>query len=152
MLIQIAGLVCLMLCVTPIMCFFIGTCWSFILFIDDIANELSSCLIENDLLNKRKNQQKDLKKNFCVIVQLYSDVKQLRASTKILNCKNIFDILTTSFIFYCLFIRFIAKFNICYEFLIFGFFAWALLSMSSSLLVSNSLLVSGSLRVSTLVE
>lgn len=91
---QTAGLVCLMLCVTSVMCFYIGACWSFIQFIDDIANEL----IKIDSLNEDDTtEQNQMMKHFCTTVQLYSDVKQLRAPTKIAIDTN----LTTKFFFLC---------------------------------------------------
>lgn len=46
---------------------------------------------------------------------------------------------TIIIIIYLLF-RLVAKFNVCYEFIVFGLMFWALLSISSALLVSNSII------------
>lgn len=70
---QIAGEFCLMLIAPSFMLFFIGSCWSFIHFLDDIANELS-CINVDEATNTNKQE---MRKQFCNIVQLYSYVKQL---------------------------------------------------------------------------
>lgn len=70
---QAVPIIGLLLITNQILSFLIGSCWSFISFIDDIANELS-CL----KLNKASNTNNpEMKKNVYNIVQLYSDVKQL---------------------------------------------------------------------------
>lgn len=71
---QIAGELSLMLTVPSFMVFFIGSCWSFTSFLDDIANELSSMEVDEI----RNTNQQEIRIKFCNLVQLYSDVKQLR--------------------------------------------------------------------------
>lgn len=61
------------------MCLAIGICWLVIFFIADIENDLSNL---NDRENVRQNVQ-ELKVRFCNIIQLFSEVKQLRNSASI---------------------------------------------------------------------
>lgn len=70
---QITGEFCLMLCATTFIVFFIGTCWSFISFLDDIAIEMSGMMV----VETSDTRQQETRRKFCNVVQLFSDVKQL---------------------------------------------------------------------------
>lgn len=70
---QAFGEYCLMLCASTFIVFFVGACWSFISFIDDIAIELSCVKADG----RSSSNQLEIRNHFCKIVQLFSDVKQL---------------------------------------------------------------------------
>lgn len=72
---QTASLVVVLMCATVMIGFLIGSYWSFILFIDDIANEMS-CLKLDKTLNGN-------------MVQLYTDVKQLGSKYFFLDSSNL---------------------------------------------------------------
>lgn len=62
-------------CMTsPVTCFIAGSCWLFVAFVEDITSDL--CALNAEIKSTNANQM-DVKKRFCEIINLYSDVKQL---------------------------------------------------------------------------
>lgn len=74
---QIAGEFSLLLVKTMIASFFIGSCWLFTSFLDDIANELSCMDMDMDIDEMTTADKQEMREIYCNIVQMYSDVKQL---------------------------------------------------------------------------
>ena len=52
-----------------------GSCWLFISFGEDIANDL--CLLNIERKSKRDSTQVNQKQHFCDIVKTFSDVQEL---------------------------------------------------------------------------
>lgn len=71
---QAAGGIALLLCATVLIGFLIGSCWSFISFVDDIAIEMFSLRLDD---TSNIAQQREIKERFSHVMQLYVDVKQL---------------------------------------------------------------------------
>lgn len=102
--------------------FFVGSIWIFKSFIEDITKDPSFLNI-GGISNRSQNISK---KRFCNIIKRYSDVKQL--SENLNNCqwfpqkytinKNIFQTF-----------RLVHKFNVIYEFAIFGGFSCTILNI-----------------------
>lgn len=103
--------------------FMIGSCWLTITFIKDIQNDLSAL---NVTKRRRINGQK-LRKRFCNIVRQFCEIEQLSDREFSLQLTN----QPIVFMRY----RFISGVNHIYEFMIFGYFIWTLLSISSVLFV-----------------
>lgn len=78
LIIQAISTHCSLYCVTPVIAFMIGSCWLFGAFIEDIIRELDGLNDQIKSKKKPKNARNKMNKHFCKIVQLYSDVKQLR--------------------------------------------------------------------------
>lgn len=60
------------LCVASIICFLIGSCWLFIYFVKDIADDLST-LNAGEISSKNNKEVMD---GFCNIIQSYTDVTE----------------------------------------------------------------------------
>lgn len=68
-------------CFIPLLCFLFGSCYLFITFVEDITIDL--CHFNATV--STKYSEKMLTKNFCNIIQLHSDVKEL---SNILDNRN----------------------------------------------------------------
>lgn len=142
LILQAVPLFALMLCGTTIISYLVGSAWAFIMFVDDITMEMSklnpikpSKTADHEKSNVAKTQrQQEMKTILFSVIQLCSDVKQL-SQLKWLQSSDILKHDTCVYL-----IRFVADFNACYEFLIFTFILWALLSISSSLLMMNAIM------------
>lgn len=122
---------------SPVLSFIIGSCWLFGAFINDIKNDL----IAFNGIESTNTNQVEIKKQFCQIVQLYSDVKQLSETNKKIPKNSPFlSILRATFDVYFVY-RLIAKYNTIYEFITIAFFIWGLLTMSSTMLVIQTVIV-----------
>lgn len=64
---------CTIYTTTPIICFIVGACCMLAAFVKDIASELTA--FNADKLADAK--QPDVKKHFCKIIRMFTDVKQL---------------------------------------------------------------------------
>lgn len=60
-------------CFTPIGCVFIGSCWSVVTFLADIARDISH-LRKRKILNSNKQA---LTKRFCNFVRFHADIEEL---------------------------------------------------------------------------
>lgn len=74
-------------CVPPVIAFMIGSCWLFCAFIEDITSELHVLSTKS----KPNGSHNKMKTEFCNIIQLHSDVKQLSDDKLMfsLNSKNL---------------------------------------------------------------
>lgn len=116
--------------------FFMGSCWLFISFVIDITNDL-------ELLNaagKSKSNQGRIKamERFCNLVKAYINVKQL-SHYFVSNSFNFSQSLKVDF--NIIYFRCVNYFLIIYEFKVFVIFIWALLSISSTLILFMEQLV-----------
>lgn len=74
MLSQAAGVFAMILCALTVVAFMIASAWTFTTFIDDITIELTHL----NQINSSNVDQHEKKRQFFIVTQLYSDVKQLR--------------------------------------------------------------------------
>lgn len=73
---QAAGVFCIVCAITPVVGFMFGSCMLMIGFVEDIGSELAPLAMYQGSMKKNRM---DMRKRFCYIVDLYSDVKQLSA-------------------------------------------------------------------------
>lgn len=73
---QIVDVSSVLYCATLLFAFFIGSCWLCIVFVNDVANDLSSLDFGN-ASNGNDSDQMLMRERFFNAVQHYSDVKQL---------------------------------------------------------------------------
>lgn len=77
--VQFATLSVSLFCLTPALCLFIGTCWIFIAFTEDMKWQLSAFNIGD--VQSMRNDKKTMR-HFCYMVRFHSDVKQLSKRQK----------------------------------------------------------------------
>lgn len=134
---QIVDVSSVLYCATLLFAFFIGSCWLCIVFVNDVANDLSS-LVDQMLV----------KKCFFNAVQHFSDVKQLsmdfdsqshRRWLKLVHrwVHSVHAQQNIAFLqnFSISLRRFVDDLSKIHEFIITGYFLWALFGICSSLLV-----------------
>lgn len=106
----------------PIVCILIGSCWSIITFLRDIARDLSHLSKE-----KIENlQRQELTERFCNFVRFHADVQELSVDTFFLSheiCVQNID-----------HFRLTGEFSDNYEFIAFIMFIWGLITIASSLI------------------
>lgn len=68
---EAAASVATFLVVASIICYLIGSCWLFIHFVKDIADDLHALNV-----TERDFNYKEVKKCFCDIIQSYTDVTE----------------------------------------------------------------------------
>lgn len=69
----VPGIFCVIYAAVPPICFYAGSCFLFIAFVQDIENDLNALMVKK---SHRKHNAK-LKTQFFRIVQVYSEVKEL---------------------------------------------------------------------------
>lgn len=126
------------------MCFLMGSCWLFISFIKDTQNDLDQL----STTGKSGLGRLNVTERFCNLVKTYSNVKVLSITSCLIpftisltlenySLCNIFSSFSLALnIFRC-----IGYFNAIYEFKILFTFLWALLSITSSLMILQEQLV-----------
>lgn len=141
------GMVCVVLTAMPTMCLLVGCCWLFSAFAKDITNDLY--FLNMSLRpNSQRNDRLEFRRDFCQLVQLHSDAKELSAKLWIFSTFICELIQSRNF---CLFVVFlhllyaqcscIDKFNVIFEFKIMMYFLWVQTTICAGIFVYMTQLV-----------
>lgn len=128
-----AAIFCIYSSIIPLLCLYLGECWVSYSIIKDISKDLSH-LNGSQASTSRQSHPlngQELKVQFCKIVKLFSDFKELSSmKEKKISTANVFNFFSFSRI--C---RIFNQVNTIAEFLIFILFSWGLLTIISTLLI-----------------
>lgn len=111
-----------------IICIFIGSCWSIVTFLKDIAKDISH-------LNKKKIanlNKRELTERFWNFIRFHTDVEELA------RCLDFEEITNYKIGDRILHFRLLGEFNGIYEFIVFSIFLFGLSTVASSLITFQS--------------
>lgn len=84
-LLQVIEIFCTCYAASPITCFVVGLCLYVVAFVRDITSDLHAL---NAVINSTDSNQVEVKKRFCDIIKLYTDVKQLSEIESIVRASS----------------------------------------------------------------
>lgn len=124
----------------PFGCFFLGSCWLLIAFVEDITNELTLLTTKKSL--RLKQCGREFTGRFCSIVKSYSKVKELSGfDLKYFNFGYRYKCKRWNTQFRFISYRMIGELNIIFKYPLLMLFLFTIISVSSSLLTYLALLV-----------
>lgn len=139
------GLGTVALAYVPFCIYLLGSCWLFYFIADDVKSDLTAFNIDVNAIEAAATAdaphvgtRSELLSQFCAVVQIYTDAKQkevdIASECSLICCRHCLHC-------FLLFHRSVKEFNQIYKYLLFAFYVWVMLLLSSSLVAMQFQLV-----------